>query len=109
MVLGLSAAAATRVPGRLAARGAGHGGAGLALLAALGAALATAVGEPEHREAALITFVVSASGVTLLSVTAAAWGLVAGLAFLALQRWTVRPPSPPPSPATDAPRTATRT
>ena len=74
-----------------------------------GSALATAIGESEHREAALITFVVSASGVTLLSVTAAAWGLVAGLAFLALQRWTVRPASPPPSPATDAPRTATRT
>jgi benzoate membrane transport protein len=108
MVLGLSAAAATAFlaaspPEVLATV------AGLALLAALGPALVTALGESEHREAALITFVVSASGVTLLSVTAAAWGLVAGLGFLALQRWTVRPSASPPSPATDAPRTATRT
>jgi benzoate membrane transport protein len=85
MLLGLGAAAATAFlaaspPEVLATV------AGLALLAALGAALATAVADTEHREAALVTFVVSASGVTLLSVTAAAWGLLAGLAFLALQR-----------------------
>ncbi len=83
IVIGLGAAAATAFlaaspPEVLATV------AGLALLAALGSALSTAVEDPGYREAALVTFVVSASGVTLLSVTAAAWGLVAGLAFSAL-------------------------
>ena len=87
MVLGLGAAAATAFlaaspPEVLATV------AGLALLTALGSALATALEGSEHREAALITFVVSASGVTLISVTAAAWGLAAGLGFLALQRYS---------------------
>ena len=92
MVTGLGAAAATAFlaaspPEVLATV------AGLALLAALGPALATALAEPDHREAALITFAVSASGVTLLSVTAAAWGLAAGLVFSALLR--VRRPAKP--------------
>ena len=91
-VFGLSAAAATAFlaaspPEVLATV------AGLALLAALGPALVTALGGSEHREAAVVTFVVSASGVTLLSVTAAAWGLAAGLGFLLLQR--VKRPAKP--------------
>lgn len=89
MVIGLSAAAATAFlaaspPEVLATV------AGLALLAALGPALATAVAEPGYREAALITFVVAASGTTLLTVTSAFWGLVAGLGFVGLQRRTTR-------------------
>ncbi|WP_214103925.1 benzoate/H(+) symporter BenE family transporter [Acrocarpospora catenulata] len=52
--------------------------AGLALLPALGSSLATAVTEPEGREAAVVTFVVTASGMTILSIGAAFWGLVAG-------------------------------
>ena len=87
MVFGLSAAAASAflaaAPPEVLATVAG-----LALLAALGPALATALAEPEEREAALLTFVVSASGVTLLSVTAAAWGLAAGLLLLGAQRYS---------------------
>ena len=59
--------------------------AGLALLALLGSALAAATASTEHRDAALVTLVVSASGVTPLGVSAPFWGLLAGLALLALR------------------------
>ena len=69
--------------------------AGLALLGALGAALGTALGGDEHREPALVTFVVSASSITALGVSSAFWGLLAGLALLVLQRFgAVRAVSP---------------
>ncbi len=61
--------------------------AGLALLGTLGAGLATALKEETQRESALITFVVSASGLSLWGVGAAFWGVVAGLLALAVQRW----------------------
>jgi benzoate membrane transport protein len=60
--------------------------AGLALIGTFGSALAAAVGDPDHREAAVITFAVSASGITVLSIGAPFWGLVCGLAFEAVQR-----------------------
>lgn len=60
--------------------------AGLALLGALAASLRTATGDEEHREAALITFVVTASGVSPLGIGGAFWGLVAGLAYMLVQR-----------------------
>ncbi|MEV4420109.1 benzoate/H(+) symporter BenE family transporter [Patulibacter sp. NPDC049589] len=53
--------------------------AGLALVAALEPALATAFTDPEHRPAAVATIVVGASGVTILGIGGAFWGLVAGL------------------------------
>ena len=56
--------------------------AGLALLGALGGALTAATADPERREAAVITFAVSASGVAVLGISAPFWGLVAGLAYL---------------------------
>jgi benzoate membrane transport protein len=55
--------------------------AGLALLGALGGALTTAMEDAGHREAAVITFVVAASGIAPLGVSAAFWALLAGLAF----------------------------
>jgi benzoate membrane transport protein len=55
--------------------------AGLALLGALGASLATAAADESLREPAVVTFVVSASGVVALGVSSAFWGLVAGLAL----------------------------
>jgi benzoate membrane transport protein len=55
--------------------------AGLALLGALGAALATAAADEALREPAVVTFAVSASGVAALGVSSAFWGLVAGLAL----------------------------
>jgi benzoate membrane transport protein len=53
--------------------------AGLALLGTLSAALASALSATEGREAAAITFVVAASGLTFLGIGAAFWALAAGL------------------------------
>jgi benzoate membrane transport protein len=61
--------------------------AGLALLGAFGSALMGAVGVPEHREAATITFLVSGSGLTFLGIGGAFWGLLAGGALYAAGRW----------------------
>ena len=52
--------------------------AGLALLGTIGNGLATAMRDEQEREAALITFLVTASGLTLLGIGSAFWGLVAG-------------------------------
>ncbi len=60
--------------------------AGLALLGAFGSALHNALAQAAEREAALITFLVTASGVTIYGVGGAFWGLVAGGAVLALTR-----------------------
>ncbi|WP_304487622.1 benzoate/H(+) symporter BenE family transporter [Chitinibacter sp. GC72] len=61
--------------------------AGLALLNIIGNGLALAVREEAHREAAIITFVVTASGVTLFGIGSAFWGLVAGgVATLVLRK-----------------------
>jgi benzoate membrane transport protein len=60
--------------------------AGLALLPTLGAALRAATAEDEQRDAAMITFVVSASGVAAIGISAPFWGLLGGLGYLAVQR-----------------------
>ena len=60
--------------------------AGLLLLAPLAGALVAGLAQPRDREAAIVTFVVSASGVSIASMGAAFWGLVAGGALLALAR-----------------------
>jgi benzoate membrane transport protein len=59
--------------------------AGLALFGALGAALAAAAADAERRDAAVVTFVVSASSITAAGISAPFWGLVAGLAYLGIQ------------------------
>lgn len=61
--------------------------AGLALLGSFAAALSAALAQPAEREAAAVTFLVAASGVTLLGVSGAFWGLLAGGAMLALASW----------------------
>ncbi len=53
--------------------------AGLALLSTIANSLYTAVADSSAREAAVITFVVTASGVNLFGIGAAFWGLVAGV------------------------------
>ena len=58
--------------------------AGLALLGTIGANLAVATAEGEHREAAIITLLVTASGVSFLGIAAAFWGIVAGAISLLL-------------------------
>ncbi|MEU2154705.1 benzoate/H(+) symporter BenE family transporter [Streptomyces sp. NPDC019396] len=62
--------------------------AGVALFGALAGGLTGAVAEEKDREAALITFLTTASGVTLFGVGSAFWGLVFGVtAHLVLTRW----------------------
>jgi benzoate membrane transport protein len=53
--------------------------AGLALLSTIANSLYTAVADGALREAAVITFVVTASGLSLFGIGAAFWGLVAGI------------------------------
>ena len=61
--------------------------AGIALFGTLGNSLVAALREEDEREAALVTFLVTASGLSLLGVGAAFWGLVAGVCVrLALRR-----------------------
>ncbi len=61
--------------------------AGLALINTIGAGLATAMKEESDREAAMITFLITASGVTLLGIGSAFWGLVGGvIAMLVLRK-----------------------
>ena len=61
--------------------------AGLALMGTIGNGLAAAVTEEKNREAAIITFLVTASGVSMLGIGSAFWGLVAGVvAMLVLNR-----------------------
>lgn len=60
--------------------------AGLALLSTIGKGLAAALTQDVEREPALITFLVTASGMTLWGIGSAFWGLVAGALALALVR-----------------------
>lgn len=60
--------------------------AGLALLAPLANALSIALGDEAERMAATVTFTVTASGLTLLGIGSALWGLVAGMAVIFLQQ-----------------------
>ncbi len=53
--------------------------AGLALLSTIANSLYTAVADSGTREAAVIAFVVTASGLSLFGIGAAFWGLVAGV------------------------------
>ncbi|QEW02626.1 benzoate/H(+) symporter BenE family transporter [Microbacterium lushaniae] len=53
--------------------------AGVALFAAFGSAVQQAIDDPGERLAAVVTFVVAASGVAVAGVSAAFWALVAGL------------------------------
>lgn len=65
--------------------------AGLALFGTIANSLTIAMANDKQREAALITFLVTASGVTLFGVGAAFWGLVAGaLAYFVLS-WRQAP------------------
>jgi benzoate membrane transport protein len=60
--------------------------AGLALLGTIGNGLLAALKDEPQRDAALITFLVTASGLTLWSIGSAFWGLVAGLLALGVRR-----------------------
>ena len=61
--------------------------AGLALLGTIGNGLASALRDEPHREAALITFLVTLSGVVIAGVGSAFWGVVAGSFALFVQQY----------------------
>lgn len=61
--------------------------AGLALLGSIGSGLAGALKEEAHREAALITFLVTLSGVVIAGVGSAFWGVAAGVVALFVQKY----------------------
>ncbi|MBY0335919.1 MAG: benzoate/H(+) symporter BenE family transporter [Acetobacteraceae bacterium] len=60
--------------------------AGLALLTSLAGALSAALAVEETRLPAVLTFVVTASGLSVAGIGAAFWGLMAGVGLLALLR-----------------------
>lgn len=64
--------------------------AGLALLGTIAGGLATALQDEKHRDAAIITFLVTLSGVTLAGIGAAFWGVVAGSIALFVQNYRVK-------------------
>ncbi|CDF83220.1 Inner membrane protein ydcO [Pseudomonas knackmussii B13] len=61
--------------------------AALALLGSITNGLSNAMADARQREAAMVTFLVTASGLTLFSVGSAFWGLVAGLATQLILNW----------------------
>jgi benzoate membrane transport protein len=61
--------------------------AGLALLGTIGGSLFQALSQEKERDAAIVTFLVTASGVTLLGVGSAFWGLVAGASAMPHCHW----------------------
>ncbi|WP_292077994.1 MULTISPECIES: benzoate/H(+) symporter BenE family transporter [Brevundimonas] len=65
---------------------------GLALIAPLTGALHNMMMDVGSREAAMLAFAATASGLTLFGVGSAFWGLVVGFAALAAMRW-IRPPA----------------
>ncbi len=64
--------------------------AALALFGSISNGLTVAMSEAKEREAALITFMVTASGMTLYSVGSAFWGIVAGVLTLMILNWKTR-------------------
>ncbi|MGC5412774.1 benzoate/H(+) symporter BenE family transporter, partial [Streptomyces sp. DT225] len=71
--------------------------AGIGLLATIESSLATALADKASREAALVTFLATASGLTLLGIGSAFWGLLAGLVTSAIAA-VARPRSEEPAP-----------
>jgi len=64
--------------------------AGLALLGSIGGGLHVALKDDAHREAALITFLVTLSGVVIGGIGSAFWGVVAGALALGVQQLGTR-------------------
>lgn len=70
--------------------------AGIALLGSIGGGLHAALKDDQHREAALITFLVTLSGVAIAGIGSAFWGVVAGAVALFVQQYGLakQPPRP---------------
>lgn len=61
--------------------------AGLALLGTIAGGLSTALKDEQHRDAAILTFLVTLSGLNLLGIGSAFWGVVAGSVALLVARF----------------------
>jgi benzoate membrane transport protein len=61
--------------------------AGLALLGALVTSVTGALDDPDHRITAIATFLVTASGISILGIGSAFWGLVIGGVFMLWLGW----------------------
>lgn len=61
--------------------------AGLALLGTIAGALSAALAEESQREAAIMTFLVTLSGVVIAGIGSAFWGVVAGVIALGMQHY----------------------
>ncbi|WP_030257446.1 benzoate/H(+) symporter BenE family transporter [Streptomyces violens] len=88
--------------------------AGIGLLATVTSSLATALSDTASREAAVVTFLATASGVTLLGIGSAFWGLLAGVltsVILSAGRKRQEPDAPAPdaTSTTRRPELSTRT
>jgi len=68
--------------------------AGIALLGSIGGGLHTALADERHREAALVTFLVTLSGVVIAGVGSAFWGVVAGVLALFVQQYGLKQKTP---------------
>jgi benzoate membrane transport protein len=64
--------------------------AGLALLGTLADSLEGSMSQRKGREAAVVTFLVAASGITAYGIGSAAWAIVAGLVVHAVLHWSPR-------------------
>lgn len=64
--------------------------AGFALLSSIAGGLSVAMADAQRREAAIVTFLVTLSGVTLAGVGSAFWGVVAGAVILLVQKLALR-------------------
>ena len=63
---------------------------GIALLGSIGGGLVAALQQDSSREAALITFLVTLSGVVIAGIGSAFWGVVAGAIALFMQQYGIR-------------------
>ncbi|YAL84217.1 benzoate/H(+) symporter BenE family transporter [Dermacoccaceae bacterium W4C1] len=85
VTLGLASAAVTAIAG-VAPAGLLAAIAGLALIGTFASSASAALSEPSQRDAAALTFIVCASGISVAGVGAAFWGLLVGIAWLIVMR-----------------------
>lgn len=74
--------------------------AGLALFSTIGSSLQTALAEESEREPAIITILVSASGLSIYGIGAAFWGLICGIIASLMLNWQKKPTFSLSQPAT---------
>ncbi|WP_240003260.1 benzoate/H(+) symporter BenE family transporter [Streptomyces cinnamoneus] len=86
--------------------------AGLGLLGTIGGSLSAALADEGMREPAVVTFLATASGMTLFGIGSTFWGLLAGVlatAVLRSRRRTATAVTPAPEPGREPARTLTMT